>query len=43
MNFIKILIGDKKENDCCSIEINEVKIGEESSCESDKKAEKCCI
>ncbi|WP_281249438.1 hypothetical protein [Fictibacillus arsenicus] len=43
MSFIKILLGDKKENECCSIEIKEVKSGEESCCENDKKDNKCCV
>ncbi|MFE1245738.1 hypothetical protein ACFW35_16515 [Fictibacillus sp. NPDC058756] len=43
MSFIKILIGDKKESDCCSIEIKEVKSEDESCCENDKKDNKCCV
>lgn len=43
MNFIKILLGDKKSDsqDCCQIEIKEVK--NERCCSSDGNEEsKCC-
>ncbi|WP_263628202.1 hypothetical protein [Rossellomorea aquimaris] len=42
MNFIKVLVGNKKSNsqDCCQIEIKEVK--DESCCSADEIAETPC-
>jgi hypothetical protein len=42
MSFIKILIGEKKQNECCSIEIKEVESIEVSCCDNDKENKNCC-
>jgi hypothetical protein len=45
VEFVKILFGNKKEEDgCCGVEIKEIENKEESCCETNSsvKTESCC-
>lgn len=43
MNFIKKIVGEKKEKDsCCGVEIKEVESKEESCCGNESEEDNCC-